>query len=78
MARKSQNKLGKALWVTIWLSFSVAGGVLFAFGLNDWFKDKTFENFIPVIIGFLITFVTIYLGQFRTETSVAFGKRKLK
>jgi len=77
MARKNNKKksLWSALRLTVWLSFSVAGGVLFAFGLNDWFKDKTIENFIPVIIGFVITFVTIYLGQFRTETSVALKKK---
>lgn len=73
---KNKKKISKSLWITIWLSFSVAGGVLFAFGLNDWFKDKTFQNFIPVIVGFVITFIMIYLGQFRTETSVAMRRRK--
>jgi hypothetical protein len=34
------------------------------------------EKLIPVVVGFVITFVTIYLGNFRTETTVANKLRK--
>lgn len=75
MKKNKKRKFWPAFWITLWLLFSAAGTVLFAFGLNDWFKARTFDNFYPVIIGAVIVFVAIYLGQFRTETSVAMRRK---
>lgn len=77
MARKKYSKAGfNLLDDGLWLLLSVAGGVLFSFGLLNWFEDLALPAFVPVIVGAVITFALIVLRKYTTETAFAMKKKK--
>ncbi len=75
MARsKKKVSFWKALGVTLWLLWCMAGGVLFSFGLNDAIQGSE-RAWISVVIGGVMVFIAILSGKFVTETALALGKR---
>ena len=70
-----KRKKERPIEATFWLLFSSAGGVLFAFGLNDAIQGNT-RAWISVIVGATMTFVGVSLGKYRTETSFAIKMKK--
>jgi hypothetical protein len=69
------KNLIKRVLNAIFLMISVAGGVLFSFGLNDWIGE-TWSPMYSVIIGASVTILAIILGFYTTETAFAMKKRK--
>jgi hypothetical protein len=72
MVKRKKENIGES---TLWLLISVAGGVLFAFGLLDLFKSYGWSPYVAVITGASVTFGAIYFGKYRTETSFAIKKK---
>lgn len=73
MARKNKN--GSAVELTFWLLLSVAGGVLFSFGLLNYFESIGWSPLVAVISGAFLTLFAILMGKYKTETSVALKKK---
>jgi uncharacterized membrane protein len=73
MARKKRESTFEN-W--FWLLVSGAGGVLFAFGLLDVFNSYGASPWWAVGLGAVITFVSLILRKYRTETSVALKSRR--
>ena len=71
MVRKKENPIEK--W--FWLALSVSGGVLFSFGLLNWFEELGYSSSVAVMVGGGVMLFAIVMGKFRTETSVAMKKR---
>jgi len=71
--RKKEKPIERILWLLV----SVAGGVLFSFGLLGYIESKGWSPMVSVISGIILVSVALLLGKFRTETSVA-QKTKIK
>lgn len=76
MAKKRKTntkKYFKSITVSFWLMWSMLGGILFSFGFLSFINES--GKSLPIVIGAVMIIVAIFLGKFKTETSVAMGRK---
>ena len=73
--RKKQPNIIKLLLGAFFLFVSLAGSIMFGFGLKDYVTDR-YSSGVTVVAGGVLMLLTIIAGVYTTETAFAMRKKK--